>query len=255
MYFLYVDESGDIGLPSLNSPTRYFILSGLVVHELNWHETLDKVIGFRRSLRDRYGLKLREELHAAHLINKPGGLARIRRDLRLRIIREVLDFEAGLPNVSIINIIVDKENKKPGYDVFDKAWMTMIQRFENTILKGNFPGTGNRKDKGILVVDRTNEPKLRSLVRKLRRCNPVPSISGGNSRQLPITTLVEDAVHRDSLHSYLIQLADVNAYCLFQQENPNAYFRKKGARNYFKRLEPILCTVASRTDPLGVVRL
>lgn len=31
MYFMYVDESGDPGM--LVSPTRYFVLSGLVVHE------------------------------------------------------------------------------------------------------------------------------------------------------------------------------------------------------------------------------
>ena len=39
MYFLYADESGDVGLN--NSPTNYFCLSGFVVHELRWHETLE----------------------------------------------------------------------------------------------------------------------------------------------------------------------------------------------------------------------
>ncbi|SDF02686.1 DUF3800 domain-containing protein [Sporolituus thermophilus] len=32
MYFLYVDESGDTGI--VDSPTRYYVLAGLVVHEL-----------------------------------------------------------------------------------------------------------------------------------------------------------------------------------------------------------------------------
>ena len=32
MYLMYVDESGDSGL--VNSPTRYFVLTGMVVHEL-----------------------------------------------------------------------------------------------------------------------------------------------------------------------------------------------------------------------------
>jgi len=253
MYFLYVDESGDIGLK--NSPTRYFVLSGFVVHELRWHQTLEAIVAFRKSLRVRYGLKLREELHAAHFLQKPGVLARIRKDLRLRIMRDVLDFEAGLPGVSAINILLDKSNKPLGYDVFNRAWMAMIQRFENTISHRNFPGPQNPQDYGLLVVDRTDEPKLRALSRKLRRHNPVPSIGGGSSRQLPIRTLVEDAVHRDSLHSYFIQLADVNAYYLLQREHPNQYIRKKGARNYFNRLSPILCTRASRQDPHGIVRL
>ena len=65
MYLLYVDESGDSGLHC--SPSRYFALSGFVVHELRWHETLESIINFRKHLRDTYGLKLREELHAVIL--------------------------------------------------------------------------------------------------------------------------------------------------------------------------------------------
>ena len=223
MYFLYVDESGDIGLA--NSPTRYFILSGLVVHELEWHRTLEEIITFRQSLRASYGLKLREEIHAAHFLHSPGALARIRKDRRLRLLRDVLDFQAGLANVSMINIVVDKANKSAPYDVFDVAWMALIQRFENTISYRNFPGPRNAKDYGILVVDRTDEPKLRVLARRLRRYNPVPNMGGGGYRQLPIQTLVEDPVHRDSLHSYFIQLADVNSYSLLQKLQPNRYVR------------------------------
>lgn len=110
MYFLYVDESGDIGLSS-SSPTRYYILSGLVVHELRWHQTLEAIIDFRRRLRGHYGLRLREEIHAAHFLHRPGALARIRKDFRLRISRDVLDFEAGLPDVNVLNVLVDKATK------------------------------------------------------------------------------------------------------------------------------------------------
>lgn len=253
MYFLYVDESGDIGLT--DSPTRHFVLSGLVIHELRWHDTLEEIITFRRSLRLRYDLRLREEIHAAHFIHRPGPLARIRKDLRLRLMRDVIDFLAGIPDISIINIVVDKEYKPPGYDVFQNSWIALIQRFENTIARGNFAGPKNPQDYGMLVVDRTDEPKLRSLARRLRRYNPVPSVGGGGYRQLPIRTLVEDPVHRDSLHSYFIQLVDVCAYFLQQKLLPNRYIRKKGARNYFDRLDPVLCKVASSHDPQGIVRL
>ena len=253
MYFLYVDESGDTGMR--NSPTQFFILSGFVVHELRWHSTLDAIIDFRRELSTRYGLRLREEIHAAHFMHRPGTLARIRKDLRLRILREVLDFEATLPDVNLLHVLIDKSRKVPDYDVFEHAWMALLQRFENTISHRNFPGPQNPQDYGVAICDRTDEPKLRKLVRRLRRYNPVPNIRGGGYRQMPLQTLVEDPVHRDSLHSYFIQLADVNSYCLCQQEQPNRYFRRKGARNYFRRLDPVLCKVASRTDPQGIVRL
>ena len=49
MYLMYVDESGDTGLA--NSPTRYFVLSGIVVHESRWREFINALVAFRRTLR------------------------------------------------------------------------------------------------------------------------------------------------------------------------------------------------------------
>lgn len=55
---MYVDESSDTGI--VNSPTRYFILSAIVLHETYWRETLDNLVAFRRFLRNSKGLKLRD---------------------------------------------------------------------------------------------------------------------------------------------------------------------------------------------------
>ena len=235
------------------SPTRYFILSGFVLHELRWHDTLEAIISFRRHLRDTYGFKLREELHAAQLMHKPGEGARIPKSIRLRLLRETLDFQASLPDINILNVVVDKKDKPSDFDVFNVAWMTMIQRFHNTISHRNFPGPRNPDDRGLLVVDQTDEKKLRDLSRRMRRYNPVPSRLESGSRTVPITTIVEDAIHRNSQHSYFIQLADVNAYFLFQRFTPASYILRKGGRNYFNRLGPVLCRVASRSDPDGIV--
>jgi len=253
MYLLYADESGDVGRRPGSSP--YFVLSGFVVHELRWHTTLQSIIQLRRGLRQRYGLKLREEIHAGHFLSKPRGLFRIQKSLRLRLLRDVLDFEAALPDINLVSIIVDKQGKPANYDVFDNAWRALVQRFHNTMSHRNFPGPQNPQDLGLLVVDKTEEKKLRSLTRRMGAYNPIPNKYGGGYRQLPVTTLVEDAVHRNSLHSYFIQLCDVNAYFLYQKHAANRYVRKKGARNYFDRLDPVLCKVASTADPRGIVRL
>lgn len=253
MYLLYVDESGDTGM--VNTQTRYFVLSGLVVHELRWNQTLDSVLVFRQTLRVKYGLKLREEIHAAHFMHRPKKVARIAKHRLLLLLHDVLDFEAALPDVSILNVIVDKHSKRPDYDVFDKAWTALIQRFENTISHRNFPGPQNPEDYGLVIVDKTDEKKLRNLARRMRRYSPIPSISGVGYRHIPISKVLEDPVHRDSLHSYFVQLADVNAYFLLQKDQPCGYIRRKGARRYFDRLNPVLCTVASQTDPQGIVRL
>jgi hypothetical protein len=253
MFLLYVDESGDIGLD--NSPSRFFALSGLVVHELNWKATLQGIIGFRKTLRECFGLKLREEIHASHFLHKPHRVRHIQKHNRLRLLRDTLKFEAGLSEINVINILIDKTTKSTEYDVFEKAWTALIQRFENTISHRNFPGPQNAQDFGMIITDKTDEKKLQALLRKMRHYNPIPHRGGGGYRLLPVTSVVEDPFHRDSLHSYFIQLSDVNAYFLLQKQQPCGYVHKKGGKNYFDLLDPVLCKVACPSNPQGIVHL
>jgi hypothetical protein len=256
MYLLYVDEAGDSGM--VNSPTRYFALSGLVIHELRWRTYLDDLIDFRKQMRQQYTLKLREEFHSAAMITKPGELVRIARHHRLAMIRHFADRMAAMADASIINVLVDKQTKRPDYDVFGMAWRALIQRFENTIRHHNFPGPRNTDDKGLLLCDHTEDKKLRMLLRQMRRFNPIPNqmaTFGPGHRDIPLSAIVEDPNFRDSEHSYFIQAVDLAAFLLYQRFTPNAYMKAHGGQNFFTRLKPILCPHASPRDPDGIVRL
>ncbi len=255
MYLLYIDESGDSGI--VGSPTRYFTLTGLVVHELRWNEYLDRIVAFRSRMRTKFGLLLREEVHSARLINKPGDLARIKRNDRLTIIRNFANEIAAMPDLSIINIVVDKQGKAATYDVIDMAWKALIQRFSNTMSRRNFPGPANPDERGMVIPDMGEVKKVTTVLRRMRRYNPVPNQMGHGAgyRNLLITNLVEDPYFKDSEHSYFIQAADLAAFLLYQSIAPSSYFKKKSAHNYFRRLEPVLCKVAATVDPDGVVRL
>src|SRR6266511_5071059 len=117
MYLMYVDESGDTGLQ--NSPSNLFVLTGLVIHELRWLEYKDRLVEFRRRIRDSYGLKLREEIHASAMINKPGDLVRIRRDQRLAILKSLVRELADMTDFNVINVVVRKQGKAANYKVFE----------------------------------------------------------------------------------------------------------------------------------------
>jgi hypothetical protein len=254
MYLLYVDESGDPGLTA--SPTNFFVLSGIVVHELRWNNCLDQMIDFRRRMQRAFGLRVREEIHAAAMINNPGALQRIKRNDRLTILRFFADELASMP-VSIINIGVDKSTKTSNYDPFVAAWRAMIQRFSNTMLHRNFRGPVNPDERGMIFPDHTDTKKLTQLMRQLRRLNPIsrqPTFGLGY-RNLPIVNIIEDPNFRESSHSHFIQAADLAAFVLYQKFASNAYIRSKSAQNYFDRLDPVLCKVASKTDPQGIVKL
>lgn len=250
---MYVDESGDVGMR--RSPTDIFVLSGLVVHELRWRDYLQRLVAFRRRMRTAFGLKLREEVHASAMVNKPGPLARIKRNDRLAIMRMLADELASMQDCSVINVVIDKRGKPPGYDPFEHAWRALIQRFENTISRRNFPGPVNADERGMILPDRTDDKKLTQLVRRMRYFNPVPSRFLTVSRNLTLHLVIEDPHFVDSRHSFFIQAVDVVAYLLFQSIAPNPYMRKKGGAAYFARLDPVLCKVASTTDPQGIVRL
>jgi hypothetical protein len=119
MYLMYVDESGDTGVE--NSPTPFFVLSSLIVHELRWTDCLEQLIAFRRRMRATFGLRMNDEIHAAAMIRGPGDLARIRRNDRLTIVRMFADEIAKLPDLRSINVVAVKRPGDTSAAIFDRA--------------------------------------------------------------------------------------------------------------------------------------
>jgi len=251
LYLMYVDESGDSGLGG--SPL--YVLCGVVVHELRWRQSLDQIIDFRRRMKQMHGLPMREEIHAGQFIQNQRALPGIQKHIKLGIMRAFADELATMPDLSVITILIDKRNKRTGYDVFEMGWKALLQRFENGIVNRNLKGPQNPDERGIILPDNTDTTKVTKILRKMRRFNPIPSRGGGASRNTPVQMIVEDPSFRDSRDSYFIQAADLGAFLLYQKTLPCGYIRRKHAVNYFDRLNPVLYIEASRTDIQGIVRL
>lgn len=210
MYLMYVDESGDIGVE--NSKTRFFILSAMVVHELRWNDALEVLIDFRKHLRDTKKLKLRKEILTSDYLNKPGELVRIPLYDRIDILKQSIKKINSIEYLNVFSVRIDKskEKYKNKAIVFRTAWQYLIQRFENTLEHNNFKGPSNSDDKGVIIADNTDAPKLRSIYRKMRRFNPTPhsySFNDSGSRDIPIKLIVEDPIHRDSKETIFYKCA------------------------------------------------
>ncbi len=248
---MYVDESGDSGLNIMQ--TKYFILSGLVVHESDWRRLIDCLVTFRKTIRDVYGLPLRTEIHAMEFMRKL--ISNIPKHERLAILRNFIDELAKIDYISFTNVVIDKEkfieNHNEG-DIFTTAWKYLFQRFENTLSYGNFPGA-HSKDYGIIFTDNTDGGKLTKLVRKMNVYNPIPSNTGTGYLKKPISRIIEDPHSKDSKSSLPIQACDVCAYMLMQYYNPNKYMLKQRGNKYFPRLMNVLNLKASSSNPLGIV--
>ena len=254
MYLMYVDESGDIGLPP-SSPTRYFVLSAIIIHELRWRDTISDLVKFRRHLKATKGLKIKEEIHCTNFINKPGPLVRIPRNDRLDIIKQCIDWLNVQRDLRIFSVVIDKSGKQATYDVFENAWNALLMRFENTLSYKNFPGPRKPDDTGMVLSDNTDGGKLRTLIRRMRHFNMIPSRYGPASRNLKLQYIIEDPVLRDSQFSLMHQMNDVVAYCAKQLYDPNSYVRKKGAGSFYKRLTNVSLQVVSTKNPYGIVQL
>jgi Protein of unknown function (DUF3800) len=266
MYLMYVDDSGDCGMPADGSPSNLFCLSGVVVHELRWQDTLSKLADFRRWLWRRYKVNIEDEIHSADMISKPSKVAasfqRLPKHERLAIIRHFANKIATLVDISIINVYVDKRSGRvPNKEeVFRWAWYSLFQRFENTIRGQNFPGPRNVDNRGIVFPDNTDGKKLKKFLNAMRLDNQMKIQQGSGAFVYinePIRVIIEDPVLRDSQESYFIQVADCTAFLLKQYLEPSSYMKQHGGNAYFNRLDPVLCKYASRKDwsGKGIVRL
>lgn len=226
----------------------------MVVHETRWRDLINSLIAFKKTMRRVYELPMRQEIHASEFINSRA--FDVPRYTRLAVLRNFIDEIAKIDYISITNVVVSKSGKQETYDVFQHAWLTLFQRFENTLKYGNFPGSF-RNDNGLVVTDATNGKSLLRLVRKMAVINHIPNQAqfGPGSRNIPIVRIIEDPHGKDSKDTLALQAVDVVAYFLGQRFRPNGYIRKVGATNYFDRLSPVLNHKAKIGGTLGIVTL
>lgn len=206
MYLAYLDESGDSGLA--NSPTRFFVLSCVLVHESTWLNTLDSLISIRREFRDQHGISTRPEIKSRHFQNGRGPLRHLRwsKADRMNLFRQVLrQIGVGLP-VKIFSIAVDKgPAQNRGWEARMAAWTFALQRIERFT-------AGHEGDWAMIFPDEGHGHFIKKRLRHMRRYHAVPRFFGQGVRQVPTRRIIEDPNERASQDSYFIQVADWAAY-------------------------------------------
>jgi len=205
-------------------------------------------------MRDVYGLNLRDEIHSAKYVDRGSGVS-VPKHNRLLILKRFAECLADMPFISVTNVIINKADKPDKYDVFSNAWRALFQRFDTTLFYENFPGNHYEKDNGMVFCDNTDGKKLTALMRKMAVYNPVPFEGGVGFRNIPIRNIIEDPNLRNSAHSHFVQAADLCAFLLYQLHCPKTYYKRKTGKGYFRILESILNTSASKKNSYGIVYL
>lgn len=204
MYLAYLDESGDTGLK--NSPTEYFVLCCVLVHQDQWLTTLDLLKDMRKRIYQKYGISPRHELKASYFKSGRGvfrGLD-LEIDERMAIYKGILLCLAKMP-IQVFSVAIHKADARArNYDCRVAAWQFTLQRVHNFSKKNN--------DCSMIFPDEGHGYFIRKLLRKLRRYHTVPGLYGGPPITLNLDRIVEDPIDRTSHESYFTQMADWGAY-------------------------------------------
>lgn len=246
MYLAYLDESGDSGL--VRSPTRFFVLCCVLVHEAHWLETLDMLVGLRRSLKNDHAIPTRPEIKSTDIRWSRGVLRALRwsLDKRMRLFRKLLRFEDEGLNLKTFCVAIEKAPAQArGWEPRYAAWTFAIQRINRFC--------GNQ-EWATLYPDQGHGMFIRKRLRHMRRYHVVPGHYGPKTIPFPVQRIVEDPNERVSQDSYFIQIADWNAYAAHRSKHVDPICPV--ADDLWDELEStrLLEVNAVRGGPPGIVR-
>lgn len=232
MHLVYVDDSKD---------DKTCCFSAIIIPADRWSDALDHLIHLRRTMKSVDGIYTTIELHATDWLGGRGNVAptKILRSRRAAIFRIVLRHIAKLPDCSILN--AHGRRSQDGL-LFER----LCNRLQTNMAK--------QKSRAIIISDEGKS--YDSLVRRMRRHNPIPRRYGGGFVHRPLDRIVEDLVYRKSERSLFIQAADFCAYSLLRMEAPTPSITMRGLEDAFLELKPALELRAYAKDPrkLGIIR-
>lgn len=211
MYVAYVDESGSTG-EIAKGASRTYTLGCLLVRGSLWNAVLDGLIGYRRYLKKRFGVPVRAEIKANHLLRNGGAF----RDLHLSERARYSMYRGALRlcpklDVQAFGIVIRKELVHSA-DPHDFAWTFLMQRLERL--------TYHQRTQVLIIHDEGNDARVRVLARRARRAAIAGSAFGTGYVSVPFAGLLEDPVSRKSDESLFLQVADLIAYAAFRRVIP-----------------------------------
>lgn len=214
MLIAYVDESGDTG-PVLTKSTSTYTLGCVLIDAVDWRRSFNDLISLRRRIKLRYGIPMRAEIKSNYLIRSSGDLKNLglNPNDRQMVFRSHLNQMAKSGTLSAFGVVIHKTGNATKSEVFNEAWITLLQRLERT--------SHARGDQPLLLIhDNGENEAVRKIARRSRRMLTAGNMSGGGYFSLPFHQLIDDPVARSSDQSYFLQLADLVAYSAFRNLYP-----------------------------------
>lgn len=222
MHIMYVDESGDDGFrrdndyATNNTPTRYFIRTGLIISDKKW-KSINKII---QEKKDYYHIPDETELHAVEILRgkkktRSGSIDNWykhnfpNKSDRIEIIKEFCTLIKTL-DLCLVTVIIDKQlinQSNPNYNFLPKerSWEFLIERY-------NYHLRNDRDHKGIIIsdavennIEKTHREFAKGIITKSTH------VTGGY--------FIESILFEPSESSNLLQLVDLASYAIQKRYN------------------------------------
>jgi hypothetical protein len=160
------------------------------------------------------------------------------------------------PTAKTFSVYVDKDAafqsnyRRENY--LTLAWNYLLNRYHR-FLEHNCDNAP-----GVVISDDSASSTIRSLMRKMRVYNPLPShYDPRGFYNAPVRTIIEDPFFRESQHSYFVQIADIISHSLYRKLYVKGSYRRYNLHKFYDYLDPIILKTATSKDPLnmGIVRI
>jgi hypothetical protein len=217
-----------------------YTVAAVCVPDAQWVRLFETLIQFRRQLRQDFGLYMRAEVKGSELAKGSGPWAGLGLSDRKRkyIYRSFMRLQGASRAIKTYAVVVDKSRCPDEEAVRRTAWRYALQRVERL--------ANHHSTTAMLFPDSGQYIWLRRLSREMRRHAVVGSMYGFGSLNRPLQkVLVDDPVERDSKQSYMIQLADLNAYAAFR----NRVVIPQFPQHMWRELDGAILRAANKNKP------
>jgi hypothetical protein len=203
VYLAYVDESGQAGRGG-----RY-TLAVVLLRASDWPGIQAQVIGFRKFLRTRFGIRVSDELKADYLLRDGGPLRplELSESARFAVYRQHMRLQPKIGLRTFAVVVRQPQATQQGVtNPRDVAWQLLLKELERFTVKN--------KTEAVLVHEQQGASMMRHFARRAYR-----QLSGTTTNR-PATLLLDGVVSPEAKASTLFQLADLNAHAAYRAVYP-----------------------------------
>ena len=205
---MYIDETGT---PSFKDSSRYFLLSGIIVHESNIKKVKRAVFDFKDEyFRDSY---IEAEIHMHEMFRSKKDFVGLKDEQKQKVIKKVYEMIKELP-CTVIATAINKEKLKkerPNWRVLKTGLIILLSRYNHFL-----ESVDSEPQKGIIRMDKsTNRQRteINGVFKMLQK-----------ERPSQVSQILRSPYFVNSDASEGIQIADSISFCIGKKLQGNPKF-------------------------------